>query len=58
MHMVFESFPPENGQGLEKSRAGKTSKYSFGVSPYGPTLCLPCLHLPAVLLHVHSPALP
>lgn len=49
MHMVFETFPPENGQGLEKSKAGKTSsEYSFGVNAYGLTFCLPCLHLPAV----------
>ena len=59
MHRVFESFPPENGQGQEKSKAGKTStEYSLGVSPYDLTLCLPCLHLPAVLLDVCSPALP
>lgn len=59
MNMVFESFPLENGEGLEKSKAEKTStEWPFSVSLYGPTLCLPYLHLPAVLLDVCSPALP
>lgn len=59
MRVVFEIFPLENRQGLEKSKAGKTStEYSLGVSPYRLSFWLPCLHLPAVLLDVRIPALP
>lgn len=57
--MFFESFSSENGQGLEKPKAGKTpTEYWFDASPYSVILFFSCLHLPAVLLGVCSSAVP
>lgn len=52
------SFSLESGQGLEKPKTGKIqTEYWFGATPHS-VIVFACLHLPAVLLGVCSPAVP